>query len=156
MKTPLQKIRRWLEQLHYTLDLRRGLRWQTNLTERKLTGDPAFHLDYPINRTEKLAMLLHECGHIERQTSVVMRGTPWDLDLFIIPPKSGKKPFSSWYIAIVREEMDAWDAADALAKKLKIEGLGRAMKRMRRKCLTTYIKWAAVRGDHTIGVPKKK
>ncbi len=153
MKTPLQKIRRWLEEKGYDLHLRKGLRWRVNLATKLLTGDPTQMLDYSLNSTEKLAMLLHECGHVDRQRLVVMHGTPWDLDALLTPPKLGKKPPTSWYIAIVREEMDAWDAADQLAKRLAIKGLSKAMTRMRRKCLMTYIKWASKRG-RVIGFKK--
>lgn len=152
--TSLQKIRRWLKEKDYNLHLRKGLRWRVNLTTKLLTGDPAHHLDYPLNSTEKLAMLLHECGHIDRQRSIVMLGTPWDLDVLLPPLKPGKKPSTAWYIAIVREEMDAWDSADQIAKRLAIEGLSKAMARMRRKCLMTYISWASERG-RIIGFSKK-
>lgn len=152
--TSLQKIRRWLGRKGYQLEIRNGLRWQTNLTDKKVTGDPNFHLDYGLNTSEKMALLLHECGHVHRQTSVVMLGTPWDMDLFVSTPARNEKPPSSWYIAIVREEADAWDVAHQLAKELKVEGLSRAMVRMRKKCLMSYIKWAAEYGDHTIGIRK--
>ncbi len=151
MKTPLQKVRRWLKEKGFELELRRGLVWQTNLTEKRLTGDPTSMLDYPLNEAEKLAMLLHECGHVDRQRLVVQLGTPWDNDLLA----TGKKRTSAWYIAVVREEMDAWDAADRLAKRLALKGLSRAMARMRRKCLMTYIGWAAQRGNSISGTIKK-
>ena len=101
-------------------------------------------------------MLLHECGHIYEQSNDSKAVVPWDLDLFAPVTKVDEKAPRSWYIAVVREEMVAWDVADALAREMAIKGLSRAMRRMRRKCLTTYIRWAAVRGDHTIGIPKKK
>ena len=110
-----------------------------------VTGDPVFLCKASKkkfkSKGEMLAVLLHECGHVEGFLSGSFQG-----EISKLPPH-GKKPKDFWYIEWLREEFDAWKRAEKIAAELKILGLKAALKKMKERCLMAYVEWVHSRGD---------
>jgi hypothetical protein len=86
-----------------------------------------------------IAVLLHECGHVEQFIENKM---------YVLPKlKRGEKPKESFYISVIEAEIDAWNRGKRIAEELGIKNLEAAFRRTKFWRLMSYIDWAAQRGD---------
>jgi hypothetical protein len=135
MSKDVQKLENWLRERDYYLCLDRSLDWEVFPARKVVRGDPY------IFKYEKsmIAVLLHECGHVEQFLENKM---------FTIPKlKKGEKAKKSFYISVLEAEIDAWNRGERIAKELGIKNLGAAFKRTKFWRLMSYVDWASKRGD---------
>lgn len=147
----LQSIEKWLRRRNILLLLNNTYSWKFFPFRRLLSGSLTKHK----NPQDSIAVLLHECGHVQQFL--------YEKKKFFskkFPPIRKKfRPKDSFYVSVIQEELDAWEKAVELAKKLKIPRVKSSLNRMKNKLIMTYIKWAALRMDHSwmlAAVPKKQ
>lgn len=133
-----KKIENWLKKQGYGIEFRSGQGWQVDYQKKSVSGDLKIYK----NKKDLIAVILHECGHIVQEEK-----NPKLACIKFPRLKKGKKASDSFYIDILKREIDAWDEAEILAKNLKIPNIINALKRMRSHCLMAYIHWAAEKQD---------
>lgn len=92
----------------------------------------------------RLFVILHECGHFLVERGLNSENTRYSIQNKAMVDKRHK--FSQAYrIEILREEFDAWERGERLAKRLKLDVDLENYKKFSTKCVVTYCDWIARR-----------
>ena len=96
----------------------------------------------------RVAVLLHECGHVlvcrSRLASPTRRVCEMSLKEWVHDKGRGKPRTSARRLAILCEEGEAWNRGWALGVRLRIRLNACRYERVRTACLLTYLRWAAL------------
>jgi hypothetical protein len=137
----MEKIRKWLTQNGFSLNLRFRGEDEVCFTTRSVTINSASRSWTKINS------LLHECGHIaiwkcrrKNSRKKVSGSTLGSSDR--IMTSSATKLNKTDRLALVTEEIEAWERGEKLAKRLKIRYSLARFRADRTRALMTYQRWS--------------
>ena len=143
----MEKLKTWIKRRGYTLVLEPGVDDRVECEDVKKV-----HLNSRQGKNSLLSLFLHECGHIliyearSKQTSVKARPIAGcnRRDYLSNKRRYGKNTCKR-KVAIVTEEIEAWERGWELGRRLSIRLSKQKFENVRIKALMTYMRWSAVR-----------
>lgn len=92
----------------------------------------------------RVFVILHECGHFLVERGLNGENTRYSAQNKAMVDKRSK--FSQAYrVEVLREEFDAWERGERLAKRLELDIDYKNYKKFLTKCVVTYCDWIARR-----------
>lgn len=133
----MERLRLWLKRRSFKLELVAGAFDEVELLSRVVT------LDAQASYQKKLSACIHECGHVQiflsrcKNPRERVCGATLKEDIASVGrcDKRGRRS----RIALLQEEMEAWEAGLRLAASLKIRYAKGELERVRTECLMSYV-----------------
>lgn len=134
----------WLKRRGFRLEwIRRSGSDEVDFTERSV------RIDIRAQPQQRVAMLLHECGHVliwlARRSSLRKRVCGLTYKEWLTDTGPARKRTTTARLATLHEEVEAWERGRALGARLRVRENRAVSEKMRATCLMTYVRWASAR-----------
>jgi len=137
----MEKLRAWLKRRGFGLEVVGGCPDEVDLRTKTV------HIDGRHAYQLKLSSLIHECGHVEiflrRARRPRERICGRTLAEHILEVGRGRTVARASRLALLQEEMDAWEAGERLGKRLAVRYHRSVLEKDRVKSLMTYVAFTA-------------
>lgn len=144
---PLSRLRHWMSKRNIRLRLDADV--QDSYIENCDTGSGEIRINTRQTREKQIVAALHECGHAlvgasrRRQPRRRVAGSS-HLE-FVTGRGRWARDTHRRHLAVINDEMEAWERGELLAKRLSIRVKSSLFEEERSKALVTYVIGAASR-----------
>ena len=137
-----RKLQTWLQGRGFTVRFAHKCADEVDFDRRLVS------INASSSASSRVSALLHECGHVliwrSRCENHARRVCGRSLEERLLEKGRGRKRTSARRLAVLQEEVEAWDRGWALRGRLRVRANQKSYERIRSSCLTSYVKWAAL------------